>query len=97
MLALIAFMLLVCLLSCLYKVHKRNEKNKKLLLLAQQTDKGEGQAFRQVMPPGGGVGECEHMCVCELLLNSQMVDLLPTALALLRLCDTWKRDLFIYL
>uniref|UniRef100_A0A3P8WVF0 Uncharacterized LOC103393887 n=1 Tax=Cynoglossus semilaevis TaxID=244447 RepID=A0A3P8WVF0_CYNSE len=49
MLALIAFMLLVCLLSCLYKVHKRNEKNKKLLLLAQQTDKGEGQAFRQVV------------------------------------------------
>eukprot|EP00064_Thunnus_orientalis_P011525 superscaffoldBa00001671_g11556 len=47
MLGLIAFMLLVCLLSCLYKVHKRNEKNKKLMLIAQQAGKGEGEAFRQ--------------------------------------------------
>lgn len=50
MLGLIAFMLLVCLLSCLYKIHKRNEKNKKLLLLAQQSGKGDGEAFRQVTP-----------------------------------------------
>ncbi|KAJ0054908.1 hypothetical protein NL108_007145, partial [Boleophthalmus pectinirostris] len=48
LLGLVAFMLLVCLLSCLYKVHKRNEKNKKLLLLAQQS-KGDGEAFRQVV------------------------------------------------
>ncbi|KAM6899532.1 uncharacterized protein FYW49_017607 [Xenentodon cancila] len=46
---LIAFMLLVCLLSCLYKVHKRNEKNKKLTLIAQQAGKGDGEAFRQVV------------------------------------------------
>lgn len=46
---------------------------------------------------GGGVRAYVCVCLCELLLNSQMVDLLPTALALLRLCDTWKRDLFIYL
>lgn len=49
LLGLVAFMLLVCLLSCLYKVHKRNEKNKKLLLLAQQSGKGDGEAFRQVV------------------------------------------------
>ncbi|KAF7661218.1 hypothetical protein LDENG_00266890 [Lucifuga dentata] len=49
MMGLIAFMLLVCLLSCLYKVHKRNEKNKKLMLLAQQAGKGDGEAFRQVV------------------------------------------------
>ncbi|KAM3595864.1 uncharacterized protein V6R79_004151 [Siganus canaliculatus] len=46
---LIAFMLLVCLLSCLYKIHKRNEKNKKLMLMAQQANKGDGEAFRQVV------------------------------------------------
>uniref|UniRef100_A0A3B4YGU4 Uncharacterized LOC111645598 n=1 Tax=Seriola lalandi dorsalis TaxID=1841481 RepID=A0A3B4YGU4_SERLL len=49
MLGLIAFMLLVCLLSCIYKVHKRNEKNKKLMLIAQQAGKGDGEAFRQVV------------------------------------------------
>lgn len=49
LLGLIAFMLLVCLLSCLFKVHQRKEKNKKLLLLAQQAGKGEGEAFRQVV------------------------------------------------
>lgn len=52
MLGLIASMLLVCLLSCLYKVHKRNEKNKKLVLLAQQAGIGDGEAFREVMPRG---------------------------------------------
>lgn len=52
MLGLIASMLLVCLLSCLYKVHKRNEKNKKLVLLAQQAGKGDGEAFREVTPRG---------------------------------------------
>ncbi|KAM7384738.1 hypothetical protein PAMA_011883 [Pampus argenteus] len=49
MVGLITFMLLVCLLSCLYKVHKRNEKNKKLMVIAQQAGKGEGEAFRQVV------------------------------------------------
>ncbi|XP_041867378.1 uncharacterized protein LOC121656452 [Melanotaenia boesemani] len=47
--SLIGFMLLICLLSCVYKEHKRNEKNKKLTLLAQQAGKGEGEAFRQVV------------------------------------------------
>ncbi|XP_042363115.1 uncharacterized protein LOC121958293 [Plectropomus leopardus] len=49
LLGVIAFMLLVCLLSCIYKVHKRNEKNKKLTLLAQQAGKRDGEAFRQVV------------------------------------------------
>ncbi|XP_054620485.1 uncharacterized protein LOC129173509 [Dunckerocampus dactyliophorus] len=49
LLSLIAFMLLICLLSCFYKVHKRNEKNNKLMLLAQQASKGDGEAFRQVV------------------------------------------------
>lgn len=40
----------MCLLSCLYNIHKRKEKNKKLLLLAQQSGKGDGDAFRQVTP-----------------------------------------------
>lgn len=48
MLGLIAFMLLVCLLSCLFNIHKRKEKSKKLMVLAQQAGKGEGDAFRQV-------------------------------------------------
>ncbi|XP_072303340.1 uncharacterized protein [Eucyclogobius newberryi] len=48
LLGLVAFMVLMCLLSCLYKVHMRNEKNRKLLLLAQQS-KSEGDAFRQVV------------------------------------------------
>ncbi|XP_057684681.1 uncharacterized protein LOC130910996 [Corythoichthys intestinalis] len=49
LLSVLAFMLVACLLSCLDKVHKRNEKNKKLLLLAQQAGKGDGEAFRQVV------------------------------------------------
>lgn len=47
---LIAFMLLVCLLSCIYKMHRRNEKSKRLMLIAQQAGKGDGEAFRQVTP-----------------------------------------------
>ncbi|KAE8282515.1 hypothetical protein D5F01_LYC19924 [Larimichthys crocea] len=46
---LIAFMLLVCLLSCIYKMHRRNEKSKRLMLIAQQAGKGDGEAFRQVV------------------------------------------------
>ncbi|XP_063755782.1 uncharacterized protein LOC134875236 [Eleginops maclovinus] len=49
LLSVIAFMLLLCLLSCVYRVHKRNEKNKRLILLAQQAGNGEGEAFRQVV------------------------------------------------
>ncbi|XP_029298433.1 uncharacterized protein LOC115015363 [Cottoperca gobio] len=49
LLSVIAFMLLLCLLSCVYRVHKRNEKDKRLILLAQQAGKGEGEAFRQVV------------------------------------------------
>ncbi|XP_035847178.1 uncharacterized protein LOC116047073 isoform X3 [Sander lucioperca] len=49
LLSVIAFMLLVCLLSCVYRMHKRNEKNKKLILIAQQAGKGDGEAFRQVV------------------------------------------------
>uniref|UniRef100_A0A1A7WQK9 Uncharacterized protein n=1 Tax=Iconisemion striatum TaxID=60296 RepID=A0A1A7WQK9_9TELE len=49
MLSLLAFMLLVCLLSCLYTIHKRNVKSKKLMLIAQQAGKGDGEAFRQVV------------------------------------------------
>ncbi|KAG7252727.1 hypothetical protein CRUP_037482 [Coryphaenoides rupestris] len=42
-----AGLLVLCLLSCLYKVHRRNQKNHKLTLIAQQAGKGDGQAFRQ--------------------------------------------------
>uniref|UniRef100_A0A3P9JVL2 Uncharacterized protein n=1 Tax=Oryzias latipes TaxID=8090 RepID=A0A3P9JVL2_ORYLA len=49
LLSLVAFMLLMCLLSCLYTIHKRNEKNRKLMLIAQQAGKGDGEAFRQVV------------------------------------------------
>jgi len=48
LLGVIAFMLLLCLLSCVYRMHERKEKSKKLTLLAQQADKGGGEAFRQV-------------------------------------------------
>ena len=44
----IAFMLLLCLLSCVYRVHMRNEKDKRVILLAQQAGNKEGEAFRQV-------------------------------------------------
>ncbi|XP_068431448.1 uncharacterized protein [Clinocottus analis] len=47
LLSVIASMLLLCLLSCVYRMHKRNEKNRKLTLLAQQPTKGDGDAFRQ--------------------------------------------------
>ncbi|XP_035765203.1 uncharacterized protein LOC102780419 [Neolamprologus brichardi] len=47
LLGVVALMLLACLLSCIYKVHKRNEKNKKLTLIAQQAGKSDGEAFRQ--------------------------------------------------
>ncbi|XP_068431447.1 uncharacterized protein [Clinocottus analis] len=49
LLSVIASMLLLCLLSCVYRMHKRNEKNRKLTLLAQQPTKGDGDAFRQVV------------------------------------------------
>ncbi|KAL6099361.1 uncharacterized protein ACO6RY_01196 [Pungitius sinensis] len=49
MLSVIASMLLICLLSCIYRMHKRSEKSKKLTLIAQQAGKGDGEAFRQVV------------------------------------------------
>uniref|UniRef100_A0A8C2X5K0 Uncharacterized protein n=1 Tax=Cyclopterus lumpus TaxID=8103 RepID=A0A8C2X5K0_CYCLU len=49
LLSVIAFMLLLCLLSCVYRMHEKKEKNKKLTLLAQQSGKGDGEAFRQVV------------------------------------------------
>ncbi|MED6274906.1 hypothetical protein CHARACLAT_021124 [Characodon lateralis] len=57
MVGLLAFMLLVCLLSCLYKIHKRNEKNKKLMLIAQQAGKRDGEAFRQELQTAPLLGE----------------------------------------
>uniref|UniRef100_A0AAY4CSL8 Uncharacterized protein n=1 Tax=Denticeps clupeoides TaxID=299321 RepID=A0AAY4CSL8_9TELE len=49
LLGLLAFLLLVCLLSCLIKVHRRAEKAKRISLIAQQAGKGDGEAFRQVV------------------------------------------------
>ncbi|XP_067217765.1 uncharacterized protein, partial [Chanodichthys erythropterus] len=47
LLSLLAFLLLVCLLSCLIKVHRRAERARKISLIAQQAGKGDGEAFRQ--------------------------------------------------
>ncbi|CAM4638247.1 unnamed protein product [Leuciscus chuanchicus] len=47
--SLLAFLLLVCLLSCLIKVHRRADRARKLSLIAQQAGKGDGDAFRQVV------------------------------------------------
>ncbi|XP_056124375.1 uncharacterized protein LOC130102381 isoform X2 [Rhinichthys klamathensis goyatoka] len=47
LLSLLAFLLLVCLLSCLIKVHRRADRARKLSLIAQQAGKGDGDAFRQ--------------------------------------------------
>ncbi|XP_043093045.1 uncharacterized protein LOC122342913 [Puntigrus tetrazona] len=49
LLSLLAFLLLVCLLSCLIKVHRRAERARKITLIAQQAGKGDGEAFRQVV------------------------------------------------
>ncbi|KAF4100805.1 uncharacterized protein LOC131526285 isoform X2 [Onychostoma macrolepis] len=49
LLSLLAFLLLVCLLSCLIKVHRRSERARKITLIAQQAGKSEGEAFRQVV------------------------------------------------
>ncbi|XP_051948462.1 uncharacterized protein LOC127619603 isoform X2 [Xyrauchen texanus] len=47
LLSLLAFLLLVCLLSCLIRVHRRAERERKITLIAQQAGKGDGDAFRQ--------------------------------------------------
>uniref|UniRef100_A0A672KNQ7 Uncharacterized LOC107554336 n=2 Tax=Sinocyclocheilus grahami TaxID=75366 RepID=A0A672KNQ7_SINGR len=47
--SLLAFLLLVCLLSCLIKVHRRAERARKITLIAQQAGKGDGEVFRQVV------------------------------------------------
>ncbi|XP_051992597.1 uncharacterized protein LOC127650956 isoform X2 [Xyrauchen texanus] len=49
LLSLVAFLLLVCLLSCLIKVHRRAERARKITLIAQQAGKGDGETFRQVV------------------------------------------------
>ncbi|KAA0710061.1 hypothetical protein E1301_Tti018855 [Triplophysa tibetana] len=49
LLSLVAFLLLVCLLSCMIKVHRRAEKARKITLIAQQAGKSEGEVFRQVV------------------------------------------------
>ncbi|XP_046874629.1 uncharacterized protein LOC124466800 [Hypomesus transpacificus] len=49
LLGLLAFLLLVCLLSCLFKVRQRTEKARKIALIAQQAGKGDGDAFRHVV------------------------------------------------
>lgn len=50
LLGLLAFLLLVCLFSCLYNVHRRAERARKLSLIAQHAGKSEeGEAFRQVV------------------------------------------------
>ncbi|XP_077051053.1 uncharacterized protein LOC143701563 [Siphateles boraxobius] len=49
LLSLLAFLLLVCLLSCLINVHRRADRARKLSLIAQQAGKGDGDAFRQVV------------------------------------------------
>lgn len=55
LLSLLAFLLLVCLLSCLIKVHRRAEKARKITLIAQQAGKSEGEVFRQV-------NKCKNKC-----------------------------------
>uniref|UniRef100_A0A671P9F4 Uncharacterized protein n=1 Tax=Sinocyclocheilus anshuiensis TaxID=1608454 RepID=A0A671P9F4_9TELE len=47
--SLLAFLLFVCLLSCLIKVHRRAERARKITLIAQQAGKGDGEVFRQVV------------------------------------------------
>lgn len=49
LLGLVALFLLVCLLSCQIKVRRRAEKSRKIMLIAQQAGKGDGDAFRQVV------------------------------------------------
>ncbi|KAL2080164.1 hypothetical protein ACEWY4_023957 [Coilia grayii] len=49
LLGLVGLMLLMCLLSCQIKVRRRNEKARKIALIAQQAGKGDGDAFRQVV------------------------------------------------
>lgn len=47
LLAFVVFLLLACLVSCLFKVRKRAKRNAKLEKLAQNED--DGEAFRQVV------------------------------------------------
>ncbi|CAB1351133.1 unnamed protein product [Coregonus sp. 'balchen'] len=45
LLGLLVLLLLVCLLSCLINVRRRAEKARQIALIAQQADKGDGDAF----------------------------------------------------
>ncbi|XP_034077508.1 uncharacterized protein si:dkeyp-77h1.4 [Gymnodraco acuticeps] len=49
MLGFLAFLLLVCLLSCLYKVKKRGQRGAALEKIAHKSGEDEGEAFRQVV------------------------------------------------
>ncbi|KAG9279330.1 hypothetical protein AMEX_G4845 [Astyanax mexicanus] len=46
---LLVFLLLVCLVSCQFKVHRRAARARKIALIAQQAGKSDGDAFRQVV------------------------------------------------
>ncbi|KAI4898290.1 hypothetical protein NFI96_033504, partial [Prochilodus magdalenae] len=46
---LLAFLLLVCLISCQIKVRRRAARARKIALIAQQAGKGDGEALRQVV------------------------------------------------
>ncbi|XP_062841659.1 uncharacterized protein LOC134301048 [Trichomycterus rosablanca] len=46
---LLAFLLLVCLISCQVKIRRRAEKSRKIAFIAQQAGKGDGKTFRQVV------------------------------------------------
>lgn len=50
LLSLLVFLLCVCLLSCLMKVRRRAERARALARIAQESGKGDGEAFRQVTP-----------------------------------------------
>nr|XP_023649904.1 INO80 complex subunit E isoform X2 [Paramormyrops kingsleyae] len=49
LLSLLAFLLCVCLFSCMLKVHRRAEKAKAIAKIAQHAGKEEGETFRQVV------------------------------------------------
>ncbi|XP_026872087.2 uncharacterized protein LOC113581267 isoform X2 [Electrophorus electricus] len=49
LLGLLAFLLLVCLISCQIKVRRREARARKIALIAQQAGKGDGETFRQVV------------------------------------------------
>lgn len=51
LLGFLVLLLLVCLFSCLTNVRRRAEKARQIALIAQQADKGDGDAFVKVTHP----------------------------------------------